>query len=126
MACSWYHGSDKLTDSDRIGGSLTANLKIDSVIGADAGYYEVRLKNKCGERRSEQVRLVVNLPARYTDYDSLEHQSARLCVGESKELHVSATGLTPIVYTWIKDGQVVQSGTDASIYHETGKTYGCR
>lgn len=130
VACSWYHGSDKLTDSDRIDGSLTANLKIDSVIGADAGYYEVRLKNKCGERRSEQVRLVVNLPARYTDYDSLEHQSARLCVGESKELHVSATGLTPIVYTWIKDGQVVQSGTDASytlkqVKHTDAGEYQC-
>lgn len=131
VSCAWYYNSNQpVVNGPGVVGADSSVLVLDSVTVARAGYYEVRLTNECGRISTPQVQLDVRMPARFAASGTLENQSARLCLGDTHILKVVATGMEPIVYTWMKGDQVLQSGTSSTLvltnvgYEESG-TYEC-
>lgn len=113
----WYFGRSPLSDvAGRITGTRGDTLQIDSVIGSDAGAYHVRLKNDCPNwTLSNEVRVTVDLPARFEASGGLENKDQYLCIGDNSSLVVVASGKAPIEYTWTKDNEKILGAKDKKL-----------
>lgn len=113
----WYFGRSPMGDvAGRISGTNKDTLKIDSVIGSDAGTYHVRLKNDCPNwTLSNEVRVAVDMPARFEASGRLENKDQNLCIGDNSQLVVVASGKAPIEYTWTKDNSEILGAKDTRL-----------
>lgn len=111
----WYHQNSEIADiSGRISGSSSNTLSISSILESDAGGYKLMVVNGCGANFSEEVKLVVDMPARFVT-DLSGYTDLVLCDGANQALSVATSGSTPIRYIWTHNAKAIADGFSGTI-----------
>jgi hypothetical protein len=92
-------------------GATAATLSISAALGADAGSYDVVVRNVVGSVVSDAAVLVVNTPVAIT----VQPVGTAVNPGATARLSVTATGAQPIAYQWRRGGVPVAGGTSATL-----------
>jgi hypothetical protein len=110
LTYNWFeNGTNLLTDGGSIGGSSTATLLINNVLGANAGPYNAVISNALGAVTSAP-------PALLTVIDpAITNQPASLtnAVGTSASFTVGVAGTAP-AYQWLKGNAAISGATNAT------------
>ncbi len=98
-------------DGAEIDGATGAEYAIASIAPADAGAYDVVVTNLCGSATSAAAVLTVDVGPTITQQPA----APELCVGETVELTVEATGDGTLTYQWYKDNAPLAGETAATL-----------
>lgn len=129
VKCFWVRENTQLADDGHFSGTHTWHMTINNAVYADRGTYYVKLQNDCpGVTSSNQVYLNIKEKARFTR--DLSDQAAKLCVGSTLTLSVSTSGVAPITYTWMKNGEPISGARSSSlklsnVTHDATGEYAC-
>lgn len=100
-----------LKDGVEIPGADAANYEIPAVNSSDAGGYRVRLSNEAGVVLSELAEWIVVVPPQILQ----QPMSQTVTVGGQVTWSVAVTGSTPLIYQWLKNGEVIDGATSVAL-----------
>jgi hypothetical protein len=100
LTYQWKRGGIDLTDGATYSGSTTANLSIYNVQTAQAGAYEVVIRNAVGSATGPSATLTVDLPPSVTS----EPTNQTVAAGATATFSVKAVGTGPLHYQWQFNG----------------------
>ncbi|MEG2278081.1 MAG: immunoglobulin domain-containing protein, partial [Odoribacter sp.] len=104
----WMFNGNLMSDAaPHIVGTHTDTLTMDSLTAAQIGTYSIKLTNGCGYNLSNEVKLMVDMPARFLASGRLEGKDQYLCLGDQTAFVVTASGKESIQYTWTKNHVVI-------------------
>lgn len=106
----WTFNGTNLTNNARISGATNTNLIITGIVAADAGVYRVNVTDNHGSLASSNAALTVLFPPAITSQPG--NQS--IVQGSNAIFSVVATGTTPLVYQWLKNGTNLSDGGNIS------------
>ena len=110
LSYRWFHGSQTMTDTDRIGGSTNATLTLSNTVLADLGTYHVIVSNAFGSVLSTDATLTVISPP----FIASQSPDQTVAAGSDVTLSVSAAGTPPMAYGWYFQGATLAVGTSNS------------
>ncbi len=114
LSFRWLKNGAPLSDGTNLVGSLTATLRLNSVLGSEAGDYRCVVSNAFGSVTSVVATLTVRDPL-FTGHPMSQASSA----GGTAQFFVSAIGSTPLDYYWLKNGVPLADGGNISGAHST-------
>jgi hypothetical protein len=97
-------------DGNVLSSETNSALTIASVSAASAGVYSVEVGGICTSATNSAT-LIVN-----TNVSATALTSVVVCAGASTSFSTVASGTGPFTYTWKKNGQVIASETNASLF----------
>ncbi|GBG27547.1 Neural cell adhesion molecule 1 [Hondaea fermentalgiana] len=80
-------------------------------VPSEAGYVYVRVTNQLGFDVSTPIQIAINAPAQ-VDSVTISPANGRIIPGGSAELLCRGSGSTPLSFSWLKDGDLVESTVD--------------
>jgi hypothetical protein len=101
-----------LKNSNNIPNATNTTLTLNNVGQSDSGYYSVIVSNSAGAVTSTNALLTVScsVPAGF----ATQPASQNLNGGDTLNLSVTASGTTPIIYQWYRNGAPIPTGTNAT------------
>ena len=106
----WLKNGSPITDGGNISGSSTATLNVLSVASGDAGSYQCVVSNSAGSVTGFVATLTVIVPPGI----SSQPVSQTLNAGGIAVFNITATGTSPMSYSWLKNGGTIVSGGNFS------------
>src|ERR1041385_8094493 len=104
-----------LKDGTAISGQTGAALTLNNVTAASAGSYSVAVSNSGGTTTSASATLTVTGGTVSPPAIVTQPISATVAAGGSATFTVTATGVGPISYQWLKDGTAISGQTGAAL-----------
>ncbi|MDB4805179.1 immunoglobulin domain-containing protein [bacterium] len=105
LAYQWSKGGEE------IDGAIHPKLRLAKVAPAAAGDYTVTVSNVAGQVVSEPITVNVILPVKIVT----QPMGSYGVLGESVTLTVVAEGSEPIIYNWLHNGRLIESGTQSTL-----------
>jgi hypothetical protein len=112
ISYQWRKGGVPITNAT--GAILTFN----SILGTDAGSYDVVVTNPCGSVTSAAATITVNLPPSISTAPS----NLKVDLGVPFTMSVVAVGTPPFTYEWSKDGTIIANATSPSLLIPSAKS----
>jgi len=97
-------------DGLSIAGATSASFAIAQVMAADAGSYDVSVKNACGDVFTSPATLTVDTAPSITTHPT----GLTVCEGSPASFSVVATGTAPLAYQWRKNGTDIPGAMSAT------------
>jgi hypothetical protein len=98
-------------DGEKVSGATDPTYPLPLVTAADAGSYDLRVTNDCGEATSETVVLVTEELVQLTS----QPVGGRRCDGAEILLSATAVGTPPLEFQWRKDGVILAGETEPDL-----------
>ena len=114
LTYQWRRNGANVSDGGRVSGARSATLRITGVLPSDTGTYTVVVTG-CGGATATSASTIL---ATYGDDPcdaqvpevSMQSPSQSVLVGSSAQLSVAATGTSPLVYQWRRNGANLLNG----------------
>jgi len=106
LTYQWYHGSEPLSDNQRVSGTTAAELRISGVESRDAGGYNVVVTGPGGGVTSSVATLTVKALTAIGD----QPDPLSLCPGGDAIFSVAATGEGTLTYQWHRGSTPLTDG----------------
>jgi len=102
----WSLNGTNLLNSAHLSGATNTTLVISNLVAADAGNYQVLVRNSHGTATSSNAALTVLVPA----YITSQPIAQAVLLNSNATFTVQASGTAPLSYQWQKDGVNLLNG----------------
>jgi hypothetical protein len=110
LTYQWLLNGVGLMDGGKIGGATSPTVILTNVQPSDAGFYELAVSNGAGAATSSVATLDVLVPPSI----NIQPTNLYLVTGSDASFSVTASGTSPLVYDWQRDGLSIADGTNLS------------